>query len=279
MLIINADDFGLSSGVNTAIVACYQAGSLSSTTLMANMSAAEDAIALAKEYPGLGVGLHFNLSTGKPLCPTDKVSSLIASNGEFQQRGVAEKKAISRQFQSKEILAELKAQWGFLLDNELVPTHIDSHQHIHVFPAVFDVVAGFCVENNIPLRIPKTWRPNSGVPFKRHVRMWLLNLMIKRNMNRWNGKLVVNESFASIFDLQIEPKDISTRNYREILQAMHSSPLELMVHPADVDFEHEKITGISEVSRRDFEIFSKENFGDVARNLGYDLIKYSNLKR
>ena len=103
-LIINADDFGLSSGVNTAIVACYQAGSLSSTTLMVNMPATEDAIALAKEYPGLGVGLHFNLSSGKPLCPTDKVSSLIASNGEFQQRGVTEKKAIFRQFRSNEIL-------------------------------------------------------------------------------------------------------------------------------------------------------------------------------
>lgn len=278
-LIINADDFGLSSGVNSAIVACYEAGSLSSTTLMVNMPATEDAIVLAKEYPALGVGLHFNLSSGKPLCPPDKVKSLVASNGEFHQRGVAEKKAISRQFRSNEILAELKAQWGLLLDNDLAPTHIDSHQHIHVFPVVFDVVARFCVENNIPLRIPKPWRPNERVPFKRHVRMWMLNWMIKRNMNRWKGKLAVNESFASIFDLQIEPKDISIQNYTEILQAIHNAPLELMVHPADVDFEHTKMTEISEVSRRDFEIFSRENFGTIARDLGYDLINYSNLKR
>jgi len=278
-LIINADDFGLSSGVNTAIVACYQAGSLSSTTLMANMPAAKDAITLAKEYPGLGVGLHFNLSSGKPLCPTEKVSSLVASNGEFQRRGVAEKKAIFGKFRSNEILAELEAQWGFLVNNDLAPTHIDSHQHIHVFPVVFDVVARFCVENNIPLRIPKPWRPNSGVPFKRHARMWMLNWMIKRNMNRWNGKLAVNESFASIFDLQIKSQEISLRSYKEILQAIHNSPLELMIHPADVDFEHAKLTGISQVSRRDFEIFSKENFGDVARDLGYDLVSYLNLKR
>ncbi len=278
-LIINADDLGLTSGTNKAIIACHNAGSVSSATMMVNMPATEEALVLAKNNPDLGVGLHFNLSCGNSLCQADKVRSLVDLNGEFHQRGVAEKKAIFGQLHPADVQMELEAQWDFMHDNELVPTHIDSHQHIHVFPTVFDVVARFCVEKHLPMRVPKPWRPPSDVPFKRRVRMLMLNWMIRRNMNKWNGKLMVNGSFASIFDFQMEPKDITTKNYRDILLVAHDSPLELMVHPADVDLEHAEMTDISEVSRRDFEIFSRQNFGDIAQELGYDLINYAKLKR
>lgn len=278
-LIINADDFGLSYGVNSAIVSCYRAGSLSSTTLMVNMPATVEAISLAKDHPGLGVGLHFNLSLGEPICSTDRVSSLVGSDGVFHMRGTAEKKAMCGQLRPEEILEELEAQWGVMLAHEILPTHIDSHQHIHVFPSVFDVVARFCADKNIPVRVPKPWKPSSAIPLKRHIRMWTLKRMVRRNMNRWNERLATNESFASIFDLQIKPKDINSQRYREILLAEHKSPLELMIHPAEVDLEHTRMTGISEVSRLDYEIFSRENFGAVARDLGYVLVNYSNLKR
>ena len=182
-LIINADDFGLSPGTNEAIIACYLAGSVSSTTLMVNMTATEEATRLARGNRGLGVGLHFNLTCGRPLSPPDHIKSLVDSDGIFYERSVAEKKALSRQFNSDEIFIELSAQWNHMVSSGLIPTHLDSHQHIHTFPIAFDVVAAFCVEHNIPVRIPTPWKPPNGATLKRRARMWMLKKMISRNMN------------------------------------------------------------------------------------------------
>ena len=69
-IIINADDFGLCDGVNRAVVQAHTQGILTSTTIMANMPAAPQAIELARQLPTLGVGVHLNLSEGKPYLKT-----------------------------------------------------------------------------------------------------------------------------------------------------------------------------------------------------------------
>lgn len=76
-LIINADDFGLTSGVNQAVMDCSQQGSVSSATLMVNTAASEEAASLARSNPNLGLGLHFNLTLGRPVSTPVKVPSLV----------------------------------------------------------------------------------------------------------------------------------------------------------------------------------------------------------
>src|SRR5581483_2166777 len=79
-LIVNADDFGLTPGVNRAIVELHEAGVLTSATLMANASATDEAIALAGVHPRLGVGCHVVLVDGRPVLPAEQVRSLIDEN-------------------------------------------------------------------------------------------------------------------------------------------------------------------------------------------------------
>lgn len=86
VLILNADDFGLSPSVNRGIVEAYHAGVITSTTLMANMPGFDEAVQIAKAEPGLGVGLHFNLSYGRPLSEPRKVSSLVDPTGAYTYR-------------------------------------------------------------------------------------------------------------------------------------------------------------------------------------------------
>ncbi len=81
--IVNADDFGLSPGINRGIVRAFRDGVLSSTTMMANMPAFEDAVALAKAHPGLGVGVHLTLVWGAPVAGAERVPSLVDRNGRF----------------------------------------------------------------------------------------------------------------------------------------------------------------------------------------------------
>ena len=278
-LIINADDFGLSAGTNAAIIACYQAGSVSSTTLMVNMPATVEAAKLAKENPGLGVGLHFNITSGCPVSNYRDITSLVDTRGGFHKRSNAEKKAVLGRFKSSEVAAELDAQWHRFLSLGLIPTHLDSHQHIHAFPAVFDIVADFCAKQAIPLRIPWVWKPTGKVSLKRRTRMRVLGWMIQRNMKHWGNKIRTNSSLTSIFDSKVDKHDYSLADYRKVLELNHITPLELMVHPSDVDSDHKEMTQISHVSKRDFEILSNSNLGDVARNLGYEIVDYSILMK
>ncbi|MDT8441716.1 MAG: ChbG/HpnK family deacetylase [Desulfuromonadales bacterium] len=276
-LIINADDFGLSPGTNQAILASYKAGAVSSTTLMVNMPAVAEAALLAHDHPKLGVGLHFNLTCGRPVAERTEVSSLIGPDETFLPRGAAEKAAVAGRFKPQHLRRELEAQWQRLLDLGVVPTHIDSHQHIHVFPPIFDVVAAFCRQYDIPLRIPWVWRPSVGLPLKRRLRSWMLSWMLRRNTNRWQGQLRCNAAFASIFDLQIAVSEIRLENYLDILKVEHPEPLELMVHPAIVDAGHLQLTGISETSNADYRILANEPFAAALDRLGYQLVSYAEL--
>lgn len=274
-LIVNADDFGLSTGTNQAIISCHQAGSVSSTTALVNMPAVEQVGELVRCHPRLGVGLHFNLTCGQPVARATAVSSLVGSDRFFLGRGVAEMMAVTGAYKAAHIRLELEAQWQRLLHLGVSPTHIDSHQHLHVFPMVFDVVAGFCREQQIPVRIPRPWRPALGVSFRRRLRRGMLSWMLRRNLNRWQDKILCNAGFASIFDLQLEPAAITWEHYRLILQCLHESPLELMVHPAMVDDEHRLQTRISEVSARDYAILRSPAFSREVAALGYELVNYS----
>src|SRR5262245_52162998 len=86
-LIINADDFGFSASSNRGIIAGHKQGVVTSTTLMVGMPAAAEAASLARQHPKLGVGLHFNLTCGRPCRPAKDIPSLVDANGQFYPLG------------------------------------------------------------------------------------------------------------------------------------------------------------------------------------------------
>jgi predicted glycoside hydrolase/deacetylase ChbG (UPF0249 family) len=134
-LIINADDFGLTSGVNRAIVECHLAGTVTSATLMANAHALDAALALAKQNPTLRVGCHVVLIDGQPL--TDSKSLRTAEQNAFRT-SIADfaRHAIRGRFDADEIEAEGLAQMQRLQSAGMELTHFDTHKHTHMFPKV-----------------------------------------------------------------------------------------------------------------------------------------------
>lgn len=141
LVIINADDFGLCQGVNKAVAEAHTKGVLTSATIMANMPAAQEAVKIAKQLPTLGVGVHLNLFKGRPLSNDPDVEWLLNAEGKFNCSWP--KLAIlstSIHKLRKAIKAEFTAQIQWLIDHGLHPTHLDSHGHIHCFPAVFGIV-------------------------------------------------------------------------------------------------------------------------------------------
>lgn len=137
-LIVNADDFGLTQGVNRAIVELHQAGVLTSTTLMAKAGATSGAVRMALARPGLGVGCHVVLVDGEPVLPPGEIPSLVdAKTGCFPPKLTTFlKRLFTGGIRAGEIEAEAAAQIALLQNAGLSLTHIDTHKHTHMFPQV-----------------------------------------------------------------------------------------------------------------------------------------------
>ncbi len=140
-IIVNADDFGYSDGVNKAVAQAHTKGVLTSATVMANMPAARQAVEIAKKLPGLGVGVHLNLFEGLPISKETCVECLLGADGQFACSPLKlSVLSIGRHKVRSAIRAELAAQLQWVIDNGLRPTHMDSHKHIHSFPAIYPIV-------------------------------------------------------------------------------------------------------------------------------------------
>jgi len=147
-LIVNADDFGYTPGVNYGIVDAHLRGAVTSATAMVNMPAFAHAMELARQVPTLGVGLHFNITAGRPV--TGRISTLTDENGAFRGReylfGVGEGP------DPQDVEEELEAQLGAMLKSGCMPDHIDSHHHVHALPAVEPAVLRIAGRMGVPVR-------------------------------------------------------------------------------------------------------------------------------
>jgi predicted glycoside hydrolase/deacetylase ChbG (UPF0249 family) len=137
-LILNADDFGLTRGINRAIAELAAAGALTSATLMASGPAFEDAVAIAHAHPSLGIGCHIVLVDGAPISPPESVPSLLGP-GRRNLRPTLRNflpALFTGRIRAEEIEREAVAQIRKLQSAGIAVTHIDTHKHTHLFPAV-----------------------------------------------------------------------------------------------------------------------------------------------
>jgi hopanoid biosynthesis associated protein HpnK len=139
-LIINADDFGLTSGVNRAIVEAHLQGIVTSATLMANGGALQEAIQLAQSAPRMSVGCHVVLVDGTPLSDRSKIQSLLDSkNGDRSFLTALSSfalKCLRGQLADNEMEAEATAQVRKLQSLGIAVSHLDTHKHTHMFSQV-----------------------------------------------------------------------------------------------------------------------------------------------
>ena len=134
LLIVNADDFGISEGVNRGIVDAHERGILTSTTLMANMPAFEHAVEMWREHPTLGVGVHLNLTSGNPVLPPDRIPALVSQSGRLLPIGTVLRLLTLDRIPLDQVQAEFAAQIEQAIAAGLAPTHLDSHHHVHMHP-------------------------------------------------------------------------------------------------------------------------------------------------
>lgn len=153
-VIINADDFGLSRGVNYGIIDAHLKGIVTSSTMMMNAKAIKHAISLAKDTQSLKVGVHLVLTWGRPLL--DDVPSLIDEEGNFKKQIFVYGNPFSISLDDLE--REWTAQIEKCLDADLTPSHLDSHHHVHGIKEFYPVIKNLSDKYGLPVR-------NAGVHF------------------------------------------------------------------------------------------------------------------
>jgi predicted glycoside hydrolase/deacetylase ChbG (UPF0249 family) len=247
-LIINADDFGLTPGVNRAIAELHQAGALTSTTLMATGPAFDDAVAVAHAHPKLGVGCHIVLTDGTPASPPQTIPTLLGPDGKnFRPSLIDFIQALLRgKISKEEIKLEVLAQIQKLQRAGINVTHLDTHKHTHLFPAIAHPL----------LQIAEQYSVHAiRHPFEQS---WSLALGHGNRTRRLQVKLLGSLKTRFEQQPQIRSKQVLTADgtigisatgnlYRETLhEILHAMPaegtFELVCHPGYNDADLDRIT-------------------------------------
>ena len=244
-LIINADDFGLTAGVNRAILELHSAGVLTSTTLMARAGATDDALEKARGARTLGVGCHVVLVDGAPTLQASEIPSLVErGTGVFRNSLTAFLALLlTGRIKSAEIEAETSAQIEALQSKGLKLTHVDTHKHTHMFPGVLRPVlraarkAGIRAVRN-PFEPAWAVRATAGAPLARVAQVNLL-----RRMQDRCRQIIAEEGFVTT-DGTIAVVGTGVFNaemVRSLLGQLPEGTWELVTHPGYNDADLDKV--------------------------------------
>ncbi len=277
-LIVNADDFGLTSGVNRAIVELHQAGVLTSTTLMAAASATDEAVGLARANPKLGVGCHVVLVDGEPVLRAEQVPSLIErETGRFPAKLTTFLwRLFTGRIRTAEIEAEAAAQMARLQKQGLRLTHIDTHKHTHMFPPVLRPVlraaraAGIgAIRNPFEPEWAIRATPRAGlvrsaeVVALRRFGPYFRRVLKEEGLVSTDGTIAVAATGV-----------VNAETVRALLAKLPEGTWELVTHPGYNDADLDKVRTRLRASRE----IEREALGVIAEFEGIELVSFAWLR-
>lgn len=239
--IFNADDFGISLGVNAAIEKAHKEGILNSASLMVNQKYAAQAVELARQMPNLEMGLHLNLTNEAPAASSADIPLLVGADGKLKN-GFVNLLLLSllkpRAFK-QQIETEIRAQVQKYVATGLPFNHIDGHRHVHLIPAVFDIVRQVATEYNVQrIRVmnenifntvrqnkSKSWLTDGG----------LIKYMILRFLTWWNGYKSDVYFYSILYTCKI-----SSDLFDGVKIPAGYQAVEIMIHPSmpEIDRQH-----------------------------------------
>lgn len=240
-LIVNADDFGLTAGVNRAIVDLNKRNVLTSATLMAEAGATDAAVSLALNSPRLGVGCHVVLVDGQPVLPVTEIPTLVDRHtGRFRPTlGRFVRDLFLGRIRASEIEAEAGAQMKRLKALGIELTHIDTHKHTHIFPRVLAPLLRAAKHHQIhAIRNPfePAWSLSAtpAAPIMRRTQVQILSRYqaIFRTLVANSALLTTDGAIGVLATGTLDPATLTS-----LLRAMPHGAWELVTHPGYNDAE------------------------------------------
>jgi len=244
-LIVNADDLGLTAGVNRGIAEAHRNGIVTSASLLANGDAFADGVNIARALPAMGVGIHLNLSDGRPLSGAKAVATLVDDKGKLS---AGPEQLLLKLARRKLKLSEVEREWGAQIEKVrsagITPTHLDGHKHVHMLPGLFHIALKLAKKHSIAaIRISneasslraalsgKSGR-NAGVLLKQGVQARGLKLLA-RDAHKLADKAGIESTdyFCGIAQTGV----LTREGILDLLEILPKGTTELMCHPGYVD--------------------------------------------
>jgi len=256
-LIVTADDFGLTHGVNRAVVHAHQAGVVTSASLMVNAPAFESAAELARQNPRLDIGLHLNL-TNKPF-------------------------ALALRPHRLQLEREIRSQIEKVLSTGLQITHLDGHKHVHIIPAVLKIIRMVAPEYGIRAIRTMNTKTTGFIP------------LVRRNPNAATAiiqQYVFAEGARIVWKFSLpnamtgpdrfygiaETDFLDVEAFGSIIQDLGPGAHEVMCHPGYLDDDLRNTpTRLLQQRERELKILTSQEIRDLITKSGIELISYRNL--
>lgn len=275
-LIINADDFGLSSSVNQAIIEAHEKGILTSTSLMVSGLACLEAIELAKQHPQLGVGLHLVLVCGQSVLPPRMIPHLVNAQGNFIDDPV--QAGLTYQFNAKarrELFLEIRAQLEKFQQTGLPLSHLDGHLHLHVHPVVLNILKELASEFQIPfIRLPQEELSlNLAIDSRNRWRKILWSLVFGQ-LRRYGEKVLQSVDIHTadrVYGL-LQTGKISEAYLWQLLPQIQASLVEIYAHPDRL------ATSINPTGPLELQALLSPAVRDRLLSEGFQLVNYHQIK-
>jgi hopanoid biosynthesis associated protein HpnK len=287
-LIINADDFGWSETVTSGILRAHREGVLTSTTLMTNLEGAEEALARARqEAPRVAVGIHLNLTEGRPVGPSEAVAPLVGEDGRFRFPLASLLLAVRRSAGVRQaVAAEIAAQMAWAGQHGLAASHVDGHKHVHVHPAVLPLVIVAARACGIrAIRTTAEWRLPSIQRFL--PRQWVLTdrvrqLLFERLARRWGVQAqgTVRGAGMATTDWFFGVRatgGISAELLVEVLRRAPEGTGEIMVHPGLAEEKPARRTRLDDSRPRELAALCDPRVRAAAEESGWTWATYKDL--
>jgi hopanoid biosynthesis associated protein HpnK len=281
-LIVNADDFGLTAGVNRAIIEGHTRGAITSATLMANMPAFDAAVRLAQDHSSLGVGLHINITQGRPVAEASRVGSLINDRGEFWgTSGAILKRMLAGRLKIEEVVIELRAQIEKALKTGLRLTHVDSHKHTHALPQICEAIISTIKEYGIDaVRAPRErWRFDRGAESFEVIKQSAGAFGISQLCRVSDARLKKSNVRTPDFFFGVARTGFWTKSWLiDLIERLPAGASELMCHPGYEDTELDGVKTRLRASRtNELRLLTDPDVVAKLKENGVELINFSSL--
>jgi len=278
-IVINADDFGLSSGVNRAIAQAHTDGILTSATIMTNMPAAEEALEIAKKLPSLGLGVHLTLTEGRPLSKEESVNVLTNSDGEFAcSHSKLSLLSLTLPKVRYAIKTEMTAQIRWLIDRGITPTHLDSHKHVHAFPIIFSMLCQLARKFGISaIRWPFEPSAVCKRPWPLTDRQGRKRATLVRTMARVNRLQDADFLKTDAFFGVAHTGGIDANFLKAVTLYSSAQTAEVMTHPGYADGLDPSKTRLVKQRQFELEALCSERTKQYFKDAGIELVNYAQL--
>jgi chitin disaccharide deacetylase len=272
-IIINSDDFGITEGVNRAIIELIEAGIMTSTSVMTNMPYYQEIIHYKDR---IGIGIHLTLTEGNPVLSPSEIRTLVDENGSFLKYSSVTNRNVYQHFSKDHLFNEFSAQVQRLIDLGIKPSHIDTHESFFKYPFFIPLIRKLAHKFNIKgirtysprkFDLSRLLSPKStliSIILLLQKRMWL-----KEGFNVTDRIDSLNKKGLSYYE--------AAEQLNTIMNGLPDGVLEIVVHPGYCNGDNTPLGDYVKEREAELQALLNDKFKESILNSGAALISYNDI--